>query len=383
VRKRVLVVHHLLHPVGGGNSVAAWILEALKDAYDVSLLTRGPVDYEGVNRTFGTSIQPGDFSVIQSSPLAHAIAERTPMRGYLLQTALLERSCKRLAARLPFDAIVAVDMEMDFGRRGIQYVSFPWQYHPDAVETPRWYRPRSTIAFYRAFCANLSSRSIERLRKNITLGNSRYIAEVIRKVHGIESTVVHPPVPGGFPEIPWDQRQDAVVGIGRLAPEKRWDAAVEIVRRVREGGRELTFTLIATPQSEEAARPIRELAVRYRDWFTLRTNVPRHEMVGLVARHRYGIHAMEGEHFGIAVAELQRAGCLPFVHRSGGPMEIVGDEEDLMFRTTEEATAKILRVMGNPALQVQLQARARERAVLFSTEVFAANMCRVVEEFRS
>ena len=34
--------------------------------------------------------------------------------------------------------------------------------------------------------------------------------------------------------------------------------------------------------------------------------------------------------------ELQRAGGIPFVHRSGGPVEIVGETESLMFRTAEE-----------------------------------------------
>ena len=34
-----------------------------------------------------------------------------------------------------------------------------------------------------------------------------------------------------------------------------------------------------------------------------------------MGRSRYGIQAMENEHFGMATAEMTRAGCLVFAHR--------------------------------------------------------------------
>jgi len=62
-----------------------------------------------------------------------------------------------------------------------------------------------------------------------------------------------------------------------------------------------------------------------RPWVGLLHDLDRTEMAREVASHRFGIHTMENEHFGIAPAEFQRAGCIPFVHRSGGPVEIVGE----------------------------------------------------------
>ena len=46
-RKRVLIAH----PSGGGNTVAAWALEALRESCELSLATLGPVDYDAVNRS--------------------------------------------------------------------------------------------------------------------------------------------------------------------------------------------------------------------------------------------------------------------------------------------------------------------------------------------
>ena len=50
----------------------------------------------------------------------------------------------------------------------------------------------------------------------------------------------------------------------------------------------------------------------------------RDEVRALMATHRYGIHGMREEHFGMAPAELARAGCIVWVPRGGGQMEIVG-----------------------------------------------------------
>jgi alpha-1,2-mannosyltransferase len=104
-------------------------------------------------------------------------------------------------------------------------------------------------------------------------------------------------------------------------------------------------------------------------------------MIQIIARHRYGIHAMVDEHFGIAVAEFQRAGCIPFVHRSGGPMEIAGFDDRLMFENSSEAAAKISRVLGNEDLQRELAAQANTRAARYTSETFMQDIRRQVEEF--
>ena len=51
-----------------------------------------------------------------------------------------------------------------------------------------------------------------------------------------------------------------------------------------------------------------------------------------MASHRYGIHGMREEHFGMAPAEMVRAGVIVWVPRGGGQMEIVGREPALTVR---------------------------------------------------
>ncbi len=50
----------------------------------------------------------------------------------------------------------------------------------------------------------------------------------------------------------------------------------------------------------------------------------------------------------MAPAELARAGCIVWVPRGGGQMEIVGDEPALMYDSEDDAVAKIVRTLEDP-----------------------------------
>jgi glycosyltransferase involved in cell wall biosynthesis len=90
---------------------------------------------------------------------------------------------------------------------------------------------------------------------------------------------------------------------------------------------------------------------------------------------------MQEEHFGIAPAELQRAGCIPFVHNSGGQVEIVGGDARLTFDSVENAAEKITRVIENRALQNQLRAQMVDRRSWFTAERFCDSVREIVTEF--
>jgi glycosyltransferase involved in cell wall biosynthesis len=104
-------------------------------------------------------------------------------------------------------------------------------------------------------------------------------------------------------------------------------------------------------------------------------------LTSLVARQRYGLHAQVGEHFGIAPAELVRAGCITFVARPGGPVEIVGHEADLTFSSPTDAVDTIDRVLGDRMRLQRLRAHLGSRREVFTEERFMREIRNVVEEF--
>jgi glycosyltransferase involved in cell wall biosynthesis len=373
-RPRVLIAHPYVYPSGGGNSVAAWALQALRDEYDVTLATLGPVEYEAVNRSFGTSLRPEDFRIRMPPASLLRLIRAMPTPGALLEQCVTMRWAQDLDRENRFDALVSTQNEADFGRRGLHYVHFPWAYLPRPDNEMRWYhRIPGFLVAYRNFCRSVARASDEGLRTNVSLANSEFVAGRIRDVHRVESKILYPPVPGGFPSVPWERRVEGIVALGRMHATKRWETAVEIADRVRSRGIDVSLTLISHRDDIECGARMDALAAA-RPWFRILYDLPRERMAGEVARHRYGLHTMQNEHFGIAPAELQRAGCIAFVHRSGGPMEIVGRRDELMFDDAAEGCERICRVVLEAAVQDELRRFAAERAECFSEKRFCTEL---------
>ena len=94
---------------------------------------------------------------------------------------------------------------------------------------------------------------------------------------------------------------------------------------------------------------------------------------------RYGIHLNRDEHFGIAPAELMASGCIVFVHKSGGQVEIVGRDPRLCYSSDEEAADKIASTLKNPAMQASILNSLAPRRMMFSASEFMRGLRGVVE----
>ena len=84
--------------------------------------------------------------------------------------------------------------------------------------------------------------------------------------------------------------------------------------------------------------------------------------------------------FGIAVAELVRAGTLPFVHNSGGQIEIVGRDARLIYDDAPEAAGKVLDALTDPDLRAGLRPGLDRQASALSTEGFARRLRAIVSD---
>lgn len=385
-RQRILVVQPSLGPSGGGHTLAAWALQALVADHDVTLLVADPPDCDRINAYCGTSLRPTGMHVERLSLPWRAMTAAMPTPARLLIAAALHRRCRQLDRRQPYDVLLSTCNEADLGRRGIQYLHDATAFQPAPPTEQRWYHGfPGAAAAYRWLCGMVHPTSRQRLLSNLTLVNSAFTAEEVRGTHGLIAKVLYPPVPGGYPNIPWAERDCDFIWVGRLHPAKRVTDVVEIIERLRTRGHRLRLTLVGTPSPGQAAYEghLRQLARARADWLTLRCWVPRHELVEIVARHRYALHTMIDEPFGIVVGEYLRAGCIPFVHASGGPAEIVGDDPRLLFHSSGEAEEKISTVLNNPTQQAALHAVLEPRRALFTEEKFMRDLRAIIEEFAS
>lgn len=381
--RRVLLVQPSLQPPGGGNGVAAWMLQALVGVHKVTVLSWRRVEVEPINRFFGTTLHASDFDNIVVPRSWTFVPDHLPVPAALLRSAVLMRYTRRVSD--PFDVLLGVHNETDYGRRGIQYVHYPTYLRPRPAVDYRWYHKAAPLldAYY-AFADRVADFSLERLRQNETLANSNWTAARVKTLLGIDARTLYPPVLTPARPLPWNERRTAFLALGRISPEKEYERIMRILARVRQSVPDLTLTIVGT-WDRHAARYMRDLlrlAAALGSWIQFRRNLTRDDVQRLLISSRYGIHGMREEHFGMAPAEMVSAGMIVWLPRGGGQVEIVGEEPALLYDDEAEGAANILEVLGNDREQHRLRGALQARASLFCTARFVTEVRSIVEAFR-
>jgi glycosyltransferase involved in cell wall biosynthesis len=235
-------------------------------------------------------------------------------------------------------------------------------------------------AYYRV-ADHLYGVSPECVRANLTLANSDWTRRMLADVHGVRARTLYPPVPVSFRHVPWDDRMDGFICLGRIAPEKELDSVIDIVAGVRHRFPHVQLCIVGTPGPRRYYRHIRARADAAGGWITLRENLTRAELLDLLPRYRYGIHGMREEHFGMAPAEMAAAGCIVFLPNGGGQVEIVNGDARLVFDTPGDAVGRIVRVLESPEERQSLREMLAARAEGFSAEHFVDEFRTIVRQF--
>lgn len=389
-KKKVLLIQPTLQPPGGGNAVAIWIIEALKKEYDITVLTGVPVDIAPINRFYGTSLEAGDVTVQMVPWFLRKLVKLDPELHSIQMLCWLMRIAKRIQTN--YDIVITAHNEMDLGRQAIQYIHYPW-FSPlykrlnTGLGLPWPHRFLHLIKYHYRPWRLISGYSFERMKQNLTLVNSDWTGKKVEEFYGIKTVTVYPPVAGIFPEISWENRENGFVCIGRISGEKRLIEIIDILSKVRAEGYDVHLHIVGIPEDLHGTTEYYQRVLRRVEenacWVFLHLDLSRQELVQLISRHRYGIHGMSEEHFGIASAEMMRGGCIVFVPNGGGQVEIVGNDERLLYQTNDEAVAKILRVLKHPQEQAALSEYLQSRKDLFTTERFVQRIQEIVSQFQT
>ena len=359
------------------------MLQALCQPHRVTVLSWRPVDVEPINRFFGTSLRPSDFDRLVVPRALTIPVDAVPLPFALVRSGLLMRYARRFSDA--FDVLVGLHNEADYGRRGIQYIHYPTYFRPRPAVDFRWYHkyPPLLNAYYE-LADSIGDFSFERMKANLSLTNSHWTAGKIQQFLGVAAQVLYPPVTRPAQIRPWADRQTGFLAVGRLSPEKEFERVIGILAQVKHTVPALTLTIVGTwdRTSEGYYRKLRSLADGLGSWITFRKDISRGDLAELMSTHRYGIHGMREEHFGMAPAEMAAAGMLVWVPAGGGQTEIVGDEPALQFASDEAAVDRIADVLTRPAEQSRLRAYLNDRAMLFGTDRFVGEARLIVEAFK-
>ena len=378
-RRRVLMIQPSFQPPGGGNGVAAWMLEALRGCHHVGVLTWEPLDLDAMNRFYGTSVQKADVTIEPMARWIRTAFDLVPSPIASLKYSLLLQAAAEVAGR--YDLCVSVNNEADFQRPGVQYIHYPYYQRPRPGTDFSWLHglPALLRAYYWSV-DRLAGFSAARMKRNVTLTNSDWTGRMVQRLHGIPSRTLYPPVPALFPNVPWDARRQAFLCIGRFAPEKALDRVIDIVARVRHAVPDTTLCLVGTPGPPDYYQQIHKRVREAGGWIRVEENVSREDLIALIPTYRYGIHGMAAEHFGMAPAEMAAAGCIVFVPNDGGQVEIVNRDPRLLYETVDDAVASITRVMRDLVEQQAVREMLLSRARAFSVERFMSSFREVIEQ---
>lgn len=331
----------------------AWMIEALKDDHELTLLAASPPDFAHANRVFGTSIAEGDIEIRLVPSLETRLERSIPRLARLpmFRRCLVMALARGISDR--YDLVVATDNESDVGTRAMQYVHFPGQlfWHPDPRE--RW--RQATHWVYGRVLERLTGFSRTRMQRTLTLVNSAWTGSLVRKACGVTPRVLTPPTATAGSTVPWRDREPAFACVGRIAPDKRLLEVIDIVRRVRRRHPDIRLRLFGFGGHTAYVDRIAAIAGRERDWLTLQLDLSRVDLTEQLAQCRFGIHGMPFEHYGMGVAELVQAGAIVFAPNRGGPVEILGGNRSLLFEGPNDAVEKISRVLENPDLEAHLR----------------------------
>lgn len=387
---RVLVAHHLLVRVGGGERVSAVLIdELLRRGHEVAVATTCRADITNLFKRFFERSLP------------------TPVRSYSLFPRFypIFGIYQRLASFIPVGTairsenpeIVFIDHEIYKplrsvlkGRRLVHYVHFPWNprladrnWELYGMTLPEKYRHLPFNIYWKGYIELQRLVSVDENFADVICANSQFTAQVVKTVWGREAKVIYPPVSvNDFYFLPPSEKEDIVVHLGRISGEKRIEEVIAAIARC-----ETDIKLVVIGGLIPADRPylmrlkklVKDLGLEGRVEF--HRNAPFNVVKDTLARAKILVSAMRFEHFGISICEGLASGCVPIVHRSGGPLEIINNGEyGFSYLTPKEAAQAIDKLMGDTALFSKMSRAAAERAKAFDEGVFRKRMMEIVEK---
>jgi len=366
---RILVVHPRMSIMGGGERVAIHsMLASCKMGHEVSLLSEefNTKRFEDFFGCYGLFDRVHELSYPEFKPVIGP-------RALLYQRLIFyqEQFRKVLAKARPFDLVLGtqdVGYVPNVSARVVQYCYFPEYFkHLQSVSaSPLWkiyYSPARI--FYRNRVNHIAS----------FLSVSDYTREFVRRIWQRESSTLYPPCPTELYKSTSNNREDLVVTTGRIVPEKRMHLLADIARQLPA----IKFLIIGSVANLDDPYYL-SLLERKPDNLSIILS-PLRKVREILSKAKVYVHCAEGEHFGITIVEAMASGCVPVVHDSGGPKEIVTPEVGFHWRYPNEATQQISMIVKDSTLRSRLSRSASERAELFSTSAFESSLMRYLTNY--
>lgn len=404
---KAVVVHHLWSGIGGEELVNMYIVKTLINAeYDVSIVSVSNFNREKYEKWFNLDLSKirvysflpltlPSFSLYQMLgvfiPLKNAIKKEKPdlifIDNEFYKPILKMRNKKffrileyihfiRFPLNLLKDSINVMPREY---KKILEEYSFMFHVYHEKYEKGMWKLYfKNWLKMYSWVARENPFESAD-----IVMTNSHYIAKIIKAIWGGDAIVLYPPVKiddfDPHMNIGFDERDNAIVMIGRISPEKRIEDVIDAIA-LTETKPMLRVIGGLVPSAVPYKNKLLRRASKKKVKVCFHVNAPRRDLIKIAALSKIFVHATRGEHFGISVVEGMAAGCPVIVHASGGPYVDITDygRYGLVYKDLEDLAGKIDLLISDRKEWEYYHRASIERSRMFRAGEFERNLLKIL-----
>ena len=191
------------------------------------------------------------------------------------------------------------------------------------------------------------------------------------------SGVLYPPIMADRGVCDGVDKEDLVVSIGRIAPDKRTLEVVKAMEAIHDEAPWVKLYVVGLPYRPDYLRQVMAHA-RHVEFIL---DASEEAKWNYLCRAKILIHGAVGEHFGLVVAEAQWAGAVPIVHRSGGAWSDIVEygKFGIGYSTIEEASKAAVKLLKNTEEWQTLSRLCRMKSREYSYEAFKGRLTKYLQ----
>ena len=383
--KKVLIYYSFAFSLGGGDYLPLAFAAALQDVCNLTMAVDSAANIEKSSKVLGIDIDMSKVKVIQVTPPGYE-----PKKHTIMHSLYRFRKLKRLAKDA--DVCISTASIMDFGKPSHQFINMlafgdddftAYIQNPSLpVRTGIFKRIKRFFseAILRPFLGMRSKRSIICDKREHIYPNSIFVENRMKSFYGpFNSSVFYPPTLLETKSDNTVRDPLKVIYIGRIIPEKRIEALVDIVEEARAiTGLDIKYHVAGRlDQTPSYGKKLSKMAEE-RNWLKFIGALYGEEKERFLLSGSYAIHAERLEAFGISIVEYLNAGNIAIVPDEGGTPEIV-DSPALAYHTDADAAKILARLITDDAFRKEQQHHCAERARFFSREAYLRRQHELIE----
>jgi glycosyltransferase involved in cell wall biosynthesis len=194
------------------------------------------------------------------------------------------------------------------------------------------------------------------MKNTLVLANSEYTRRAITHLFNTHPKVIYPPVDVETfrkAALQFTRREDMILVISRIAPDKEIENAIELAKILRNRGirKDMVIAGNLHQYDDHYYQQLKKMIADYdlSEYVSLQTNISFSKLIQLMQVAKVYFHPRIEEHFGISIVEAMASGLVPVVSDVGGHTEFVppkyhfhtleyaADLVDLAFEATTES----------------------------------------------